>query len=325
MSLGICVVGCGRFARTFTSEVVSRASPVSEDGIELFFASRDAGKARTYCRRFRGAGWFGSYEAAASDPRVHGMYLCTPHHLHLEHAALAARSGKHILVEKPIARTLDEGERMIEEAANAGVKLMVAENFRYMPVARIRLIQIQEETHFGDGWRADSETMGGGVLIDGGIHSVAMLIDLGGMPEEVYASSLPRSLEDLSGEDGAVVMARLRHGATGLINHGWAMSRRGRGQWVSISGTTGRIYFETHRPKMTLETEAGISRFRFSDDRRGIGNMVLEFCSSIVDDRPPDDLWRGGAQGPEGGDRGVPVGSQGNPRQAVMRWCRSPR
>ena len=38
---------------------------------------------------------------------------------------------------------------------------------------------------------------------------------------------------------------------------------------------------------MTLETEAGISRFRFSDDRRGIGNMVLEFCSSIVDDRPP--------------------------------------
>ena len=225
MSLGICVVGCGRFARTFASEVVSRASPVSEDGIELFFASRDAGKARAYCRRFRGAGWFGSYEAAASDPRVHGMYLCTPHHLHLEHAALAARSGKHILVEKAIARTLDEGERMIEEAANAGVKLMVAENFRYMPVARkatelvhggaigrIRLIQIQEETHFGDGWRADSETMGGGVLIDGGIHSVAMLIDLGGMPEEVYASSLPRSLEDLSGEDGAVVMARLRHG-----------------------------------------------------------------------------------------------------------------
>src|SRR5215475_4348713 len=70
----------------------------------------------------------GSYAAAAPDPRVEALYLCTPHHLHRAHVALAAQAGKHILVEKPLALTLAEGRTMIAAAQRAGVTLMVAEN-----------------------------------------------------------------------------------------------------------------------------------------------------------------------------------------------------
>ena len=301
MSFALCVVGCGRFARTFVRAIRSFSELESTGRVELFFASRDKKRARNYCQMFDGTDYFGSYEEAAADPRVQAMYLCTPHHLHMEHALIAARYSKHILVEKPIARTLEEGKRMVAVAREAGVKLMVAENCRFMPpvqkarelisegaVGTLRFIQIQEESNFiVEAWRANYEMMGGGVFIDGGIHWVDILIDLAGMPEEVYASSLPRSLHDLEGEDGIVFMARLKNNGAGLINHSWGISRRSWTKWVAVSGTRGRIYFQPGKLKMTLETDGGKSVFRFPQDRNGIGHMVREFRDSVLDDRPP--------------------------------------
>ena len=128
LKLGLCVIGCGGFARTFAEQV-----GVARDRIDLFFASRDYARAKDYCDEFNGAGAFGSYEDAASDPRVDALYVCTPHHLHLEHAQLAARAKKHILLEKPIARTIDEAQAIIS-AANAARR--ETDDRRELPVPR---------------------------------------------------------------------------------------------------------------------------------------------------------------------------------------------
>jgi phthalate 4,5-cis-dihydrodiol dehydrogenase len=106
------------------------------DEVDLFFASRDLARAQTYVALFQGRGAFGSYTAAAADPRVEALYLCTPHHLHRAHVTLAAQAGKHILVEKPLARTLAEGQAILAAAQRAGVILMVAENARFMAAVR---------------------------------------------------------------------------------------------------------------------------------------------------------------------------------------------
>ncbi len=218
MSLNLCVVGCGQFAKTFVKAIRFSSVPGVADQTDLFFASRDRekAKAKAYCRKFAGRGYFGSYEEAAADPKVEAMYICTPHNLHAEHAVLAARFSKHILVEKPIARTLEEGQRMIAAAEDAGVKLMVAENYRFMPVVQkakelitqgaigtLRLIQIQEEARYVvEGWRTRREIMGGGVLIDGGVHSINILVSLAGMPLEVYAAGHLRGWKIWKGRTG---------------------------------------------------------------------------------------------------------------------------
>ena len=103
------------------------------DEIEFSFASRDVGKAREYCDQYGGFAHYGSYEDAAKDPRVDAMYFITPHDLHLDNARLAAKHGKHVLMEKPIARTVDESRKLIEATQSAGVTLMVGENFRFDP------------------------------------------------------------------------------------------------------------------------------------------------------------------------------------------------
>src|SRR5215475_12938467 len=119
MKLALCIVGCGQFARTFAQGL----QPVRDD-LDLFFASRDLGRARAYAAMFQGRGAFGSYEAAAADPRVEAMYLCTPHHLHQATVTIAAPAGKDHLGEKPLRRPPEERRAIIAEAQRTGVTLM---------------------------------------------------------------------------------------------------------------------------------------------------------------------------------------------------------
>ena len=201
MSFGLCVLGCGAFAKVFAQSITELRGD-----IDLYFASRDLARAREYADLFDAADAFGSYSDAAADPRVDALYVCTPHHLHREHVSLAARHGKHALVEKPIAATLPDAEAMVRAADSAGVNLMVAENYRFMPTVRAaktlltqgrlgppRLIQLQEQFPFRpSGWRNRREFNGGGVLIDG--DKLSVLACLVGQPARCMpAKSSPAS------------------------------------------------------------------------------------------------------------------------------------
>ena len=294
--LGLCIVGCGSFARTFAQGI----APL-RDRVNLFFASRDLLRAQEYSDEFSGAGAFGSYETAAASPQVDAMYLCTPHYLHLEHVRLAAGAGKHILVEKPIARTLVEGSQIIDAAQQAGVTLMVAENYRFMApvqecrrlvesgaIGDVRLIQLQEESPFRpDGWRNLQDLNGGGVFIDGGIHKIHFLRYLAGEPCSIYAAALPKALNDLEGEDGVVLIVRWDSGAVGLINHSWVASSQPSPPLVSVSGTKGQLTFAAGEAWLRVEIGDSAETKSLPPDNSGLTAMVQEFINSIREKREP--------------------------------------
>ena len=297
MPLSLCIAGCGRYARNVAGGLSSM-----RDQVELFFASRDRAKAEEYCRTFEGRDAFGSYEGAAADPRVEALYFFTPHNLHCENTLMAVGHSKHVLVEKPISRTLDEAQRMVDAAREAGVVLMVGENARFMPVVRkckelmdqgaignLRLVQVQaEQRHAPTDWRRSLEVNGGGALIDGGIHAVDNLVYLGGMPTSIYAAFLPKVLHHLEGEDGMVVMARFAGGATGLINFSWGNASGSGRPWAAVTGSRGRIRFELGNPAwLTLETGEGQQEFQFTDPAANWRDMVAEFADGIRQGRQP--------------------------------------
>lgn len=93
-------------------------------------ASRDLERAEAFAKRLRIPKAHGSYEALLEDPDVDVVYIPLPNHLHVEWAIAALEAGKHVLVEKPIGLTSDEGRRLVE-VANAHPQLKAMEAFMY--------------------------------------------------------------------------------------------------------------------------------------------------------------------------------------------------
>ena len=296
MKFGLCVIGCGAFARTFATEIQDELTD-----IDLYFASRDEGKAAAFASEYRGSGSFGSYESAVADRRVNAVYICTPHHLHLEHARLAAGAGKHILLEKPLARTAAEANAIVTVASDAGVTLMAAENYRFMPpvlaakelvdggaVGTLRLLQLQEDFPFQPTeWRNDAERNGGGVLIDGGIHKASLLAYLAGDPSEVYAAEVPSAQPGMTAEDGVFAMLRFPGGLVGVINHTWSAGPHSDRPWVTVSGSKASLAFELGGDWIDTINEAGRHRKMLGSDRAGLAGMAREFRQCVQQGRRP--------------------------------------
>jgi phthalate 4,5-cis-dihydrodiol dehydrogenase len=95
--------------------------------------------------RFPGVRAYDSIEALCKDPDVEAIWVSTPNRFHCEHAVKAMESGKHVLVEKPMAVTIEECDKMVETAAKCGVHLVAAHTSSYsFPVRAMRKIAAEE-------------------------------------------------------------------------------------------------------------------------------------------------------------------------------------
>jgi len=260
----------------------------------VIFASRDAARARAYAREFGGMAAYGDYAEALAHPEARGAVVCTPHDRHVGDVLAALAAGRHVLVEKPIACTLEEADRMIEAAARAGRVLMVAENFRFMPAFRAVRRLIDEgavgalrELHLiargfrqRTGWRGGAGA-GGGALIDGGIHYVHALRWWGGEVRRLFALQPPPTL-DMAGEDAVDFLAELEGGVVGVLVNSLAAHGVPRFQWSSVTGTRGTCFVENRGRVLVVRGERGVRVRLFGRDTRGHAAMLKAFDAAMT-------------------------------------------
>lgn len=296
--LRLCIVGCGAIAA-----VHSRVARTLRSQVHLLFASRDADKAERYRRRFGGIGAFGSYEEAFTSPAVDAVFLCTPHAFRVEEIAAAARGGKAILVEKPIARSLAELHAIEAAVSAAGVPCMVAENYHFKPLRRTldRILQAGEigeplfvelnktGTGRGAGWRMDAGMMGGGALLEGGVHWVNLLLNLGG-PARAVVATRPRHAGPARApfEDNLLLLVEFANGAAGKLLHSWNTRNRLAGLHRSvIYGTAGNIWFESNGLWVLVAGRRTRVYLPGLLDIAGYRAMLQEFLTAVREGRPP--------------------------------------
>jgi len=266
----IVILGCGWIARRHAAA----ARRLSAD-LDLAFASRSGTRARAYAHAFGGVAAFDGYESAVRDPRVRAAIVCTPHDRHLADVLLALDHDRHVLVEKPIARTLAEADQMIEAARARGRVLMVAENFHYMPAFR-RVRALVAGGRLGNlrdllltsrgfrertGWRLDPEAAGGGCLIDGGIHYLHNLRSWGGEVRRVFGLAPPPTLARLAGEDAVSALLELDRGVVGFLANSVATPGIPAFQWASVSGTRGTCLAD-NRGRLVVRSDYGQAEWR---------------------------------------------------------------
>jgi predicted dehydrogenase len=108
----------------------------------------DIARAEEYAERNGIERAYDTVEELCADPEVNAVFVCTPHHLHKEHALAAIAAGKHVLCEKPLTITTEDGAEIVEAARRAGVVLAAAYYRRFYPVLE-RLHEIVRSGQLG--------------------------------------------------------------------------------------------------------------------------------------------------------------------------------
>ena len=113
------------------------------------------------------------------------------------------------------------------------------------------------------------------------------MVNLGGVPANVYAAKPPITIDSTEGDDGAVVTAALPGGVVGLLNVYGGTDVSERQEWVHVTGSTGELRFRPGGNDVVLDTAEGRRVYTVSDEARGLDGMVREFRDSILEDREP--------------------------------------
>lgn len=116
-----------------TTRAMLPAMQRARNGHVRALASRDLARAQTLAEQWEIDRAYGGYQALLEDPAINAVYIALPNHLHLPWTLRAAQAGKHVLCEKPLARSADEAKQMLEACRQAGVQLMEAAMYRFHP------------------------------------------------------------------------------------------------------------------------------------------------------------------------------------------------
>jgi UDP-N-acetyl-2-amino-2-deoxyglucuronate dehydrogenase len=252
------IAGCGIIGETHAAALTRIA------GAELAaVADIAAERAEAFAHRY-GADAHGSFEELVARGDIDVVSICTASGLHAEQAMAAMRAGKDVVVEKPMALTVESCDAMNRTADEAGRKLAVIYQKRFFPAFK-QMKQAVDEGRLGrpvlgdvylkwyrsqayydaGGWRGTWCMDGGGALMNQTIHYVDLLIWLMGPVASVqaYAATLAHEIET---EDTAVAILKFRSGALGVIE-GTTSAYPGLWTRLEIHGAGGTMTAENDR------------------------------------------------------------------------------
>lgn len=301
----LALVGCGGI-----SHMHARGA-LAQPGAAKFVAVCDADTRRAEERGQMLSAPARSWEDILADASIEAVDLCLPHALHKDMAIAALAADKHVLLEKPFAKSLDEADEMIDAADGVGRLLMIAQCQRYEPayqamfrlvrdgaIGRLTLARADHhqnirlpETH----WLNDPAQAGGGVVIGSGIHRLDLLRWFCGEAKRVYCvmRAVPGRLD---GQMESVATVSIEH-AGGILSEcvfHWACWSEPWFEMFYLYGTSGQAHNingvhvcrsleHTAPPKVepvdVRATSAGVND--------GFEGEILHFCQCVRQGREP--------------------------------------
>jgi UDP-N-acetyl-2-amino-2-deoxyglucuronate dehydrogenase len=252
--LRFALVGCGRIAVRHSELLGKKQIPHAELAAVCDVVGD---KARKIGQQFSVPYFTDMHEMMRSVP-IDVAVVLTESGKHAEHVIALAPYGRSIIVEKPMALTLDDADAMIRACDKAGVRLFVVKQNRFnVPVVKLR--EALENGRFGrlvmgtvrvrwcrtqkyydqDAWRG-TWALDGGVLSNQASHHVDLLEWMMGEVDSVFAKSMT-ALVNIEAEDTAVVVLRFHNGALGIIEATTAARPKDLEGSISILGEHGTV------------------------------------------------------------------------------------
>ncbi len=306
--VGVALIGIGSW-----SGVIADAVKRSQKAELVTCFSRTPEKRKAYRKKY-GCEEEKSYDDVLKRDDVQGVLLTTPNATHAEQAVLAARHGKHVYVDKPLANTLADGKAMIEACRKAGVTLLVGHDMRRLSGFRkMREMMdhgaigrpVMAESNFSadigfgftpDKWRYYGDDSGcpAGALMTMGVHHADTLNHFFGPIQKVFAFFnklyIPAQVEDVT-----MTVFQFRSGVLGYLGSSYATPRT---NWMNVNGTEAILLCSVSLPNVPFEEYLKIwpvvdkyTQLQLFDKRKdkpetiplSIGDPILEEIDEFAD------------------------------------------
>lgn len=276
--------------------------------------SSNAERARNYASYNGIAGFTTDIDDILSDADIDAVYISTTNDLHHGQAIAAARAGKHILCEKPLALTVGDARAMRDAAARARVVLATNHHLRNaathtvirdaIAAGKIGRPLSARVFHAGylpthlQGWRLDKPAAGGGAILDLTVHDVdALRYVLGRNPTEVVAIAQSGGMGSEGLEDGVMGVIRFEDGIIAQFHDGFTTRFVETG--LEVHGTEGSLIGRnvmTQRPIGTVVLRNGDGERQLPTDGDNLYEGVIKAFHSAMNEGSPsataeDGIW----------------------------------
>lgn len=252
--LNIAIIGCGGIANGKHLPSLSKLEQVEMTAFCDIVLERAEKAAKEYGTK--DAKTYVDFKKLLQDTSIDVVHVCTPNNAHMEITVAALESGKHVMCEKPMAKTTEEAKKMVEAAERTGKKLTIGYNNRFRPDSQ-HLHKLCERGDLGEIYYAkahairrravptwgvflDEEKQGGGPLIDIGTHALDLTLWMMnnykpksvmgtvyhklGKNENAANAWGPWDPEAFTVEDSAFGFITMENGATIVLESSWALN-----------------------------------------------------------------------------------------------------
>jgi len=292
--LNAAIVGLGTWGQRLAHSVHGKSQSI----VLKAAVTRTLGKAADFAKS-TAIPLTDDYDAVLNDPSIDAVILATPHSQHVEQVVRAARAGKHVFVEKPLALTVAGVHEAFDACEQRGVVLAVGQNRRFLPSVRYirqmiqagelgRILSVEGNhsgpsgwRHSASGWRASAEESPWGGMTGKGLHVTDLMLSFAGPIAEVEARSL-RQVLTADMDDTTLMLLRFASGAQGYLATLTATADVWR---LQVFGSEGWVEMRGHDTLIIAKNNAGERTISF--DPVDIERAELEeFASAVKSGRP---------------------------------------
>ncbi|MGD6832427.1 Gfo/Idh/MocA family protein [Sutcliffiella halmapala] len=306
MMINFAIVGAGAIAPVY-AEAITLHPEATLDAV----CDKNPQTAAGFVKQYATSRFYTAYEDLLQDPSIDVVCICTPSGLHADMAIKAIEAGKHVIVEKPLAMTLEDADRVIAAAKKCKVKATVAFQKRYnRPILQMR--EKLENGSFGkmmhattsvrwyrdqsyynqDSWRGTA-AMDGGALMNQSIHNIDLLRWMMGPVRKVSGFTATRR-HTMEMEDVGVAILEFESGALGIIEGSTAIYPTNLEASLSLFGTKGTAivggkYIDELKSWHFLheDNESQKEDSTFSTAQEGHYPIIEDMVQAIQNDKEP--------------------------------------
>lgn len=262
-------------------------------------------RAKKYAEIFGIPEFFTDYTKVIEDPEIDIIDVCTPTYTHAKISIDAMKSGKNVLLEKPIALKLRDADEIINTSKKQGVKFMVAHCLRFWPeytvakkivdqgeIGEVRVARAYRLSPYPDwswkSWLKDF-SKSGGVFVDMSIHDVDFLRWIIGEVEEVYARGGVLKTKDATSYDYVHALLKFKNGAIAYVEGSWIQPKSFPfTTYLEIVGTGGALKVDNHTTSSVIvykEGSCATDSNPISEDAYYL--EIKHFVDSVIKDYEP--------------------------------------